>query len=112
MKMITALVRPSKVDAVKTALVGIEVIGMTVTDSRGFGRQKGQVERYRGTEFTVEFLPKSKILVTVPDHKVSQTVEAIANAARTGEIGDGKIFVTPVEQVFRIRTGESGESAL
>ena len=112
MKMITALVRPSKVDAVKTALVGIEVIGMTVTDSRGFGRQKGQVERYRGTEFTVEFLPKSKILVTVPDHKVSQTVEAIGNAARTGEIGDGKIFVTPVEQVFRIRTGESGESAL
>ncbi len=112
MKMITALVRPSKVDAVKTSLVGIEVIGMTVTDSRGFGRQKGQVERYRGTEFTVEFLPKSKILVTVPDHKVSQTVEAIANAARTGEIGDGKIFVTPVEQVFRIRTGESGESAL
>jgi nitrogen regulatory protein P-II 1 len=112
MKMITALVRPSKVDAVKTALVAIDVIGMTVTDSRGFGRQKGQVERYRGTEFTVEFLPKSKILVTVPDHKVSQTVEAIANAARTGEIGDGKIFVTPVEQVFRIRTGESGESAL
>ena len=112
MKMITALVRPSRVDAVKTALVGIEVIGMTVTDSRGFGRQKGQVERYRGNEFTVEFLPKSKIIVTVPDEKVSKTVEAIATAARTGEIGDGKIFVTPVEQVIRIRTGESGEAAL
>lgn len=112
MKMITALVRPSKVDAIKTALVAIEVVGMTVTDSRGFGRQKGQVERYRGTEFTVEFLPKSKLIVTVPDHKVSQAVEAIANAARTGEIGDGKIFVTPVEQVYRIRTGESGETAL
>jgi nitrogen regulatory protein PII len=112
MKMITALVRPSKVDAIKTALVAIEVIGMTVTDSRGFGRQKGQVERYRGTEFTVEFLPKSKLIVTVPDEKVSQAVEAIANAARTGEIGDGKIFVTPVEQVVRIRTGESGETAL
>jgi len=112
MKMITALVRPSKVDAVKTALVGIEVIGMTVTDSRGFGRQKGQVERYRGNEFTVEFLPKSKIIVTVPDGKVQATVEAIAAAARTGEIGDGKIFVTPVEEVIRIRTGESGETAL
>jgi nitrogen regulatory protein PII len=112
MKMITALVRPSKVDAIKTALVAIEVVGMTVTDSRGFGRQKGQVERYRGNEFTVEFLPKSKIIVTVPDAKVSQVVEAIANAARTGEIGDGKIFVSPVEQVYRIRTGESGETAL
>ena len=112
MKMITALVRPSKVDATKTALVAIEVIGMTVTDSRGFGRQKGQVERYRGNEFTVEFLPKSKITVTVPEAKVAAAVEAIANAARTGEIGDGKIFVTPVEQVIRIRTGESGEAAL
>lgn len=112
MKMITALVRPSKVDAIKTALVDIEVIGMTVTDARGFGRQKGQVERYRGTEFTVEFLPKTKIIVTVPDEKVSRVVEVIANAARTGEIGDGKIFVTPVDQVIRIRTGESGETAL
>ena len=112
MKMITALVRPAKVDAVKTALVELEIIGMTVTDSRGFGRQKGQVERYRGNEFTVDFLPKSKVTVTVPDDKVSKAVEAIANAARTGEIGDGKIFVTPVEQVVRIRTGESGEAAL
>ena len=112
MKMITALVRPSKVDAIKTALVAIDVIGMTVTDSRGFGRQKGQVERYRGTEFTVEFLPKSKLIVTVPDDMVNQAVEAIANAARTGEIGDGKIFISPVDQVIRIRTGETGEGAL
>jgi nitrogen regulatory protein P-II 1/nitrogen regulatory protein P-II 2 len=112
MKMITALVRPSKVDAIKTALVEIEVVGMTVNDARGFGRQKGQVERYRGTEFTVEFLPKSKIVVVVPDAKVSAAVSAIANAARTGEIGDGKIFITPVEEVVRIRTGESGEGAL
>ncbi|MFM7312399.1 MAG: P-II family nitrogen regulator [Cyanobium sp.] len=112
MKMITALVRPSKVDAIKSALVEIEVIGMTVTDARGFGRQKGQVERYRGNEFTVEFLPKSKITVTVTDAKASAAVEAIANAARTGEIGDGKIFITPVEEVYRIRTGESGETAL
>ena len=112
MKMITALVRPSKLDAIKAALVAIEVVGMTVTDARGFGRQKGQVERYRGNEFTVEFLPKIKIVVTVPDAKVDSAITAIADAARTGEIGDGKIFVTPVEQVVRIRTGESGETAL
>ena len=112
MKMITALVRPTRVEAIKTALVNIEVIGMTVTDSRGFGRQKGQVERYRGTEFTVEFLPKAKIVVVVPDAKVDAAVAAIADAARTGEIGDGKIFVTPVEQVVRIRTGDTGEGAL
>lgn len=112
MKQITAVVRPSKVDAVKNALVAIDVVGMTINDVRGFGRQKGQVERYRGNEFTVEFLPKSKIIVTVPDAKVSSAVEAIATAARTGEIGDGKIFVTPVEDVIRIRTGESGEAAL
>jgi nitrogen regulatory protein PII len=112
MKMITALVRPSKLDAIKTALVNIDVIGMTVTDARGFGRQKGQVERYRGNEFTVEFLAKIKILVTVPDDKVDSTIAAICAAARTGEIGDGKIFVTAVEQAVRIRTGETGESAL
>ena len=112
MKMITALIRPSKVDAVKTALVNLELIGMTVTDSRGFGRQKGQVERYRGTEFTVEFLPKSKVVVVVPDSKAAAAVTAISEAARTGEIGDGKIFITPVEEVVRIRTGETGETAL
>jgi nitrogen regulatory protein PII len=112
MKMITAMVRPTRVDAVKAALVAIEVVGMTVTDSRGFGRQKGQVERYRGTEFTVEFLPKSKVVVVVPDEKVDAAVAAILEAARTGEIGDGKIFVTPVEQAIRIRTGDTAETAL
>ncbi len=112
MKMITALVRPSKVDAVKAALVALEIIGMTVSDARGFGRQKGQVERYRGNEFTVDFLPKSKIVVVVTDDKVKPAIEAITKAARTGEIGDGKIFVTPVEDTIRIRTGESGEIAL
>jgi nitrogen regulatory protein PII len=112
MKMITALVRPSKVDAVKSALVALEIIGMTVSDARGFGRQKGQVERYRGNEFTVDFLPKSKIIVVVSDDKVAPALEAITKAARTGEIGDGKIFVTPVEATIRIRTGESGEIAL
>ena len=112
MKMITALVRPSKVDAIKSALVEIEVIGMTVTDARGFGRQKGQVERYRGNEFTVEFLSKMRIVTVVPDDKVEATISAISEAARTGEIGDGKIFVTPVEEVVRIRTGDRGNSAL
>jgi nitrogen regulatory protein PII len=112
MKMITAMVRPARVDAVKEALVAMEVVGMTVTDSRGFGRQKGQIERYRGTEFKVEFLPKTKVVVVVPDEKVDAAVAAILEAARTGEIGDGKIFVTPVEQAIRIRTGDSGEVAL
>jgi nitrogen regulatory protein P-II 1/nitrogen regulatory protein P-II 2 len=112
MKMITAMVRPTRVDAIKTALVAMDLVGMTVSDSRGFGRQKGQVERYRGTEFTVEFLPKSKVVVVVPDAKVDAAVSAILEAARTGEIGDGKIFVTPVEKAIRIRTGDSGESAL
>jgi nitrogen regulatory protein P-II 1/nitrogen regulatory protein P-II 2 len=112
MKMITAMVRPTRVDAIKTALVAMDLVGMTVSDSRGFGRQKGQVERYRGTEFTVEFLPKSKVVVVVPDAKVDAAVSAILEAARTGEIGDGKIFVTPVEKAIRIRTGDSGETAL
>jgi nitrogen regulatory protein P-II 1/nitrogen regulatory protein P-II 2 len=112
MKMITALVRPSKVDAVKTALVSLEIVGMTVSDVRGFGRQKGQVERYRGNEFTVDFLSKSKIVVVVDDGKLDAAITAIAEAARTGEIGDGKIFVTPVETAIRIRTGERGLSAL
>jgi nitrogen regulatory protein P-II 1/nitrogen regulatory protein P-II 2 len=112
MKMITALVRPSKVDAVKTALVAMEILGMTVSDVRGFGRQKGQVERYRGNEFTVDFLQKSKVVVVVDDTKVDAAIGAITEAARTGEIGDGKIFVTPVETAIRIRTGDRGEAAL
>jgi nitrogen regulatory protein PII len=112
MKMITALVRPSKVDAVKTALVALDIVGMTVSEVRGFGRQKGQVERYRGNEFTVDFLQKSKVVVVVDDPNVEPAIEAIMEAARTGEIGDGKIFVNPVETAIRIRTGDRGVSAL
>jgi nitrogen regulatory protein PII len=112
MKQITAMIRPSKVDAVKTALVEIGVIGMTVSEARGFGRQKGQVERYRGNEFKVDFISKSKVVLVVNDDKVTPAIEAISKAAHTGEIGDGKIFVTPVEQAIRIRTGESGEAAI
>jgi nitrogen regulatory protein PII len=112
MKQITAMIRPSKVDAVKTALVEIGVIGMTVSEARGFGRQKGQVERYRGNEFKVDFISKSKVVLVVNDDKVTPAIEAISKAAHTGEIGDGKIFVTPVEQAIRIRTGESGETAI
>lgn len=112
MKMITALIRPSKLDAVKEALVAMDVIGLTVTDSRGFGRQKGQVERYRGSEFKVDFLPKLQIMTVVSDDKLAATIAAIETASRTGEIGDGKIFVTPVETAIRIRTGEEGQIAL
>jgi nitrogen regulatory protein PII len=112
MKMITAMIRPSKLDAVKDALVAIDVVGMTVTDARGFGRQKGQVERYRGTEFKVDFLPKLKIMLIVPDEKLDAVISAISTAARTGEIGDGKIFVSPVETAIRIRTGDTGVEAL
>jgi nitrogen regulatory protein P-II 1/nitrogen regulatory protein P-II 2 len=112
MKMITALVRPSKLDAVKEALVAMNVIGMTVTDARGFGRQKGQVERYRGSEFKVDFLPKLQIMTVVSDDKLDAAIDTIATAAKTGEIGDGKIFVTSVETAIRSRTGDEGETAL
>jgi len=112
MKQITAVVRPSKVDAVKTALVAIDVVGMTINDVRGFGRQKGQVEIYRGNEFTVDFLSKMRITAVVADDKVEAAITAITEAARTGEIGDGKIFVTPVDEVVRIRTGDRGNAAL
>ena len=112
MKQITAVIRPTKLDAVKTALVAIDILGMTINDVRGFGRQKGQIERYRGNEFTVEFLPKVRISTVVADDKVEAAIAAITEAARTGEIGDGKIFVTPVETAIRIRTGDRGDSAL
>ncbi|MFM1812657.1 MAG: hypothetical protein RLZZ336_1595 [Cyanobacteriota bacterium] len=112
MKQITAVVRPSKVDAIKEALLAIDIVGMTIRDVRGFGRQKGQVERYRGNAFTVEFIPKVHITTVVNDDKVEAAVNAISNAARSGEIGDGKIFVSPVDQVVRIRTGEQGSAAL
>ena len=112
MKQITAVVRPSKVDAVKTALAAIDVVGMTINDVRGFGRQKGQVEIYRGNEFTVDFLSKMRITTVVADDKVEAAIAAITEAARTGEIGDGKIFITPVDDVVRIRTGDRGNAAL
>ena len=112
MKMITAMIRPTKLDSVKDALVAVDIVGMTVSDARGFGRQKGQVERYRGAEFKVEFLSKIKIMVVVPDEKLDAALTAISKAAHTGEIGDGKIFVSPVETAIRIRTGDRGEEAL
>ena len=112
MKQITAVVRPAKVDAVKDALVALDVVGMTVREVRGFGRQKGQVERYRGNEFTVEFIPKVSITVVVNDDKLEASISAISAAAHSGEIGDGKIFVTSIDEVIRIRTGERGASAI
>ena len=112
MKKIVAIVRPFKLEDVKIALVNAGIVGMTVSEVRGFGQQKGQIERYRGSEFTVEFLQKLKIEVVVPDDKTETVLKAIADAAKTGEIGDGKIFVTPIETVVRIRTGDRNESAL
>ena len=112
MKLIKAIVRPTKVDVVKAALVSLDVVGMTISDVRGFGRQKGQVERYRGSEFTVEFLQKLKLEIVVDDAQVDTVVGAIQEAARTGEIGDGKIFISPVESVIRIRTGDRDSSAI
>ncbi len=112
MKKIEAIIRPFKLEDVKISLVNSGIVGMTVSEVRGFGRQKGQVERYRGSEFTVEFLQKLKIEVVVADEKVQDVLKAIAEAAKTGEIGDGKIFISPVESVVRIRTGELDDSAL
>ena len=112
MKKIEAIIRPFKLEDVKIALVNLGIVGMTVSEVRGFGRQKGQVERYRGSEFTVEFLQKLKIEVVVADESVSGVLKAIEEAAKTGEIGDGKIFISPIESVVRIRTGELDDSAL
>tara|TARA_Y100001968_G_scaffold214785_1_gene197586 strand:+ start:35 stop:373 length:339 start_codon:yes stop_codon:yes gene_type:complete len=112
MKKVEAIIRPFKLEDVKVALVNSGIVGMTVSEVRGFGRQKGQVERYRGSEFTVEFLQKLKIEVVVADEKVDSVLKAIAEAAKTGEIGDGKIFITPIESVLRIRTNELDEAAL
>ena len=112
MKKVEAIIRPFKLEDVKVALVNAGIVGMTVTEVRGFGRQKGQVERYRGSEFTVEFLQKLKIEVVVADDKVSEVLKAVADAAKTGEIGDGKIFISPVESVIRIRTGDTDGEAL
>ena len=112
MKKVEAIIRPFKLEDVKLALVNAGIVGMTVTEVRGFGRQKGQVERYRGSEFTVECLQKLKIEVVVADDKVSEVLKAVADAAKTGEIGDGKIFISPVESVIRIRTGDTDGEAL
>jgi nitrogen regulatory protein P-II 1 len=112
MKKIEAIIRPFKLDEVKIALVNAGIIGMTVSEVRGFGRQKGQTERYRGSEYTVEFLQKLKVEIVVEDAQVDMVIDKIISAARTGEIGDGKIFVSPIESVVRIRTGEKNTDAV
>ena len=112
MKLVSAVVKPFKLDDVREALSDIGVQGITVTEVKGFGRQKGHTELYRGAEYVVEFLPKVKIEVAVPDSLLDQVLEAVTKAARTGKIGDGKVFVTNLEQVIRIRTGEIGENAI
>ena len=112
MKKIEAIIKPFKLDEVREGLSEIGVTGLTVTEVKGFGRQKGHTELYRGAEYVVDFLPKVKVEVIVADNLTERALEAIVKAARTGKIGDGKIFVTSVEQVVRIRTGESGEAAV
>jgi nitrogen regulatory protein P-II 2 len=112
MNLVMAFIKPFKLDPVREALTGMGVQGLTVTDVKGYGRQKGHSEIYRGTEYAVNFLPKVKIEVAVPDGETDQVVEAITAAARTGQIGDGKIFVTPITSAVRIRTGETNADAL
>jgi len=112
MKKVEAIIKPFKLDEVREALSELGVTGLTVTEVKGFGRQKGHTELYRGAEYVVDFLPKVKVEVIVADTLVERAIEAVIKAARTGKIGDGKIFVTNVEQVVRIRTGESGEAAV
>ncbi len=112
MKQITAVIKPFKLDDVRESLAAVGVSGLTVTEVKGFGRQKGHTELYRGAEYVVDFLPKVKVELVVADDSVENAIEAIVKAARTGKIGDGKIFVTAVEQVVRIRTGETGPDAV
>ncbi len=112
MKKVEAIIKPFKLDEVKQALSEIGIAGLTATEVKGFGRQKGHTELYRGAEYVVDFLPKVKVEVVVADHLAGRVVEVIERAAKTGRIGDGKIFVVPVEEVIRIRTGERGEEAL
>lgn len=112
MKKVEAIIKPFKLEEVKEALAAVGIQGLTVTEVKGFGRQKGHKELYRGAEYVVEFLPKVKLDIVVTDDKVEQVVQAIMKAASTGRIGDGKIFVVPVEETIRIRTGETGEAAL
>ncbi len=112
MKLVTAIIKPFRMDDVRTALSEIGVQGITATEVKGFGRQKGHTELYRGAEYVVDFLPKLKLEIAVAEDQVEATIEAIIKAASTGKIGDGKIFVTTLEQVIRIRTGETGEDAI
>ena len=112
MKQIEAIIKPFKLDEVKEALTKMGIQGMTITEVKGFGRQKGHTELYRGAEYSVDFLPKVKIQILVPEDKASQVVDTIVKTARTGKIGDGKIFIVPVEEVIRIRTGEKGTDAI
>jgi len=112
MKLVTAIIKPFKLDDVREALSGIGVQGITVTEVKGFGRQKGHTELYRGAEYVVDFLPKVKVEAAINDDLLEQVIESISKAANTGKIGDGKIFVAPLEQVIRIRTGETGSDAL
>ena len=112
MKMVEAIVKPFKLEEIKEALSKSGVQGMTVDEVKGFGRQKGHTELYRGAEYSVDFLPKVRIQILVPDDKAAKVVELVSESARTGKIGDGKIFVAPVEEVIRIRTGEKGEAAI
>ena len=112
MKLIIAVIKPFKLEEVKEALAAAGIEGMTVTEVKGFGRQKGHTEIYRGSEYTVDFLPKVKVEIAVADEVAGKAIEAISKAAKTGKIGDGKIFVMPLEEVIRIRTGEHGESAV
>ena len=112
MKLITSIIKPFKIDEVREALAEIGVTGLTVTEVKGFGRQKGHTELYRGAEYVVDFLPKVKVEVVVPNDRVETVTEAIVKAARTGKIGDGKIFVSPIEHAIRIRTGEEDDAAV
>jgi nitrogen regulatory protein PII len=112
MKLITAVIKPFRLDDVRNALAEVGVQGMTVTEVKGFGRQRGHTELYRGAEYVVDFLPKVKIEVAVSDNLVERAIEAIIEAAKTGKVGDGKIFITNIEQVHRIRTGETGDQAI
>jgi len=112
MKLVTAIVKPFKMDDVRSALSDIGVQGITVTEVKGFGRQRGHTELYRGAEYVVDFLPKAKLEIAVGDDQVDAVIDAIVKTANTGKIGDGKIFVSPMEQVIRIRTGETGEDAI
>ncbi len=112
MKLITAVIKPFRLDDVRNALAEVGIQGMTVTEVKGFGRQRGHTELYRGAEYVVDFLPKVKIEVAVADELAEQVIEAMIDSARTGKVGDGKIFVTDLDQVYRIRTGETGDQAI